>query len=258
MIEEPNPRSSALMRVPIQLLADLRAAFAFLTILPVGYPVGRKPGYAFAWFPLVGLIIGVVLWLVARLPVGSTNLRAFLLLLTWAVLTGGLHLDGFGDACDALLATTTPERRLEILKDPRAGMWAVVGLILLLLGKWVFLAEVAPSLLLIPPLLGRWAMVWAAYTFPYARPTGLGSYFREGLSRQQVIVATLFTVVVIGVIAWLVDGLVLALLWLPFLTVGLFGRWAVPRLGGGLTGDIYGAVCEVTELLSLVMCVLVW
>ena len=240
------------------LFADLRAALAFLTILPVGYPEGRRPGYAFAWFPLVGLGIGVVLWLVAQIPLRTVNLHAFLLLLIWVILTGGLHLDGFGDACDALFATTTPERRLEILKDPRAGMWAVVGLVLLLLGKWIFLAEVSPPLLLIPPILGRWAMVWLAYTFPYARPSGLGGYFREGLSRQQVLIATVFTVLAMGFIAWMVDALLLALLWLPFLTAGLFGRWAAKQLGGGLTGDIYGAVCELTELFSLALLVLVW
>jgi adenosylcobinamide-GDP ribazoletransferase len=238
-------------------LADLRAALAFLTILPVGYPTGRQPGGAYGWFPLVGLVIGLALAAVASLPWSTPAIRSFGTLLVWVVLTGGLHLDGFGDSCDGLLATTTPARRLEILKDPRAGSWAVVGLILLLLGKWVLLAEVRPLALLAPPVVARWAMVWTAYGFPYARATGLGSYFRAGLGRAQLVMATWVALLVVGGGAWWLGGQMLVLLVLPLLTVGLLGRWAAQRLGGGLTGDVYGAICELSELFGLGMLMMV-
>jgi adenosylcobinamide-GDP ribazoletransferase len=231
------------------MLADLRAALAFLTILPVGYPAGRKPGYAFAYFPLVGVMIGAILWLVGWWsPVALPDLRALLILITWVVVTGGLHLDGFGDACDGLLATTTPERRLEIMKDPRAGSWAVVGLVLLLLGKWVCLRTVAAPLLLLPPLLGRWVMVTVAYRFPYARPSGLGAFFRDGLGATQWLVASLLAALLFLLYVWLVDVRTLWLAVTPLLVVTLFARWTAGRLGGGLTGDLYGALCELTEL----------
>jgi adenosylcobinamide-GDP ribazoletransferase len=233
------------------MLADLRAAFAFLTVLPVGYSVGRKPGYAFAYFPLVGLVIGAILWLLGVQPFFSTDVRSLLILFAWVILTGGLHLDGFGDACDALLATTTPEKRLEIMKDPRAGAWAVIGLVLLLLGKWVMVREISPLGLLAPPVVARWAMVGAAVQFPYARSTGLGACVREGLGRPQLITASLITGMTFVIIAWLIDWRLLALLLAPVLTVFVFGAWAARRLGGGLTGDVYGAICELTELLGL-------
>lgn len=236
------------MRRLLNSLADVQAAFTFLTILPVGYSPGRQPGQAYSWFPLVGLVIGLALAAVASLPLPTAQVRSFCLLLLWVVLTGGLHLDGFGDSCDGLLATTTPEQRLAILKDPRAGSWAVIGLILLLLGKWLFLQGMAPLALVAPPMVGRCAMVWAAYSFPAARPTGLGSYFRAGLGRQQVLIATGFTLAVLGGLAWWVEGRVGLLGLVPIFTVTLLGRWATQRLGGGLTGDIYGAICEVTEL----------
>ena len=144
--------------------ADVRAAFSFLTILPLGYTEGRKPGWSFAAYPLVGLVVGGACALVAARSPFSTNVTAFLVVLAWVVITGGLHLDGFGDSCDGLLATVEPERRLEIMKDPRVGSWAVIGLILLLLGKWTLVADVPPSLLIPPPVVGRWGMVIAAIT----------------------------------------------------------------------------------------------
>jgi adenosylcobinamide-GDP ribazoletransferase len=233
------------------MLADLRAAFALLTILPLPYAADRKPGYAFTYFPLVGLALGLLLWGLGLLPWPTADLRAFVLLVAWVVVSGGLPLDGFGDACDGLLATTTPERRLEIMKDPRTGSWAVIGLVLLLLGKWLLLRSTPSPFLIGLPMVGRWALVLAAYGFPYARASGMGGFFREGLGRSQVIGATLFTALSLLILAWLVDLRLVGLLLLPVLTVYGLGHWAARRLGGGLTGDIYGALCEVTELVGL-------
>lgn len=230
--------------------ADIRAAFSFLTILPLGYAEGRKPGWSFAWFPLVGLLIGVILALIASFSPFEHSVNTFLVLAAWVVMTGGLHLDGFGDSCDGLLATVEPERRLEIMKDPRAGSWAVVGLVLLLLGKWVTIGTVLPRLLILPPILGRWAMVIAAYRFPYARQSGMGSYYRDGLGNAQVTVATGLTLISTIVAAHDVVTAVI-LLGMSLVTVLIVGQWAARRLGEGITGDVYGAICELTELLCL-------
>ena len=234
------------------MIGDLRVAVAFLTIVPAGHVAGRKPGYAFAWFPLVGLAIGLLLYGAAL--VTPPPLTGYVVLLLWVIVTGGLHLDGFGDACDGLLATTTPERRLEIMKDPRTGAWAVVGLVLLLLGKFVAIGQVAPLLLIVAPVAGRWSMVVAAAGFPYARTAGLGGYFREGLGRRQVIVASVTALLVTGAVAYFDPRALLALIVAPLL-VFAGGRWAATRLGGGLTGDVYGGLCELTELIFLLGCV---
>ncbi len=234
-------------------MIHLRMALAFLTTLPVGDAETDEPGRAFAYFPLVGLLIGLLLALVAYslriwLP---ADLVAFVVVVLWVVLTGGLHLDGFGDSCDGLMATVEPARRLEIMKDPRAGSWAVIGLVLLLLGKWLAVREVPAVALFVPAIMGRWVMVLAAYTFPYVRPQGLGAYFRRGLGRPQVIIATLLTVMVVLLWSVMIDRRGIWLLLIGWLVVAILGRWAARRLGGGLTGDVYGALCELTELVTL-------
>jgi adenosylcobinamide-GDP ribazoletransferase len=231
------------------MLADLVGAFAFLTALPVrGHSIG-EPGRLYSYFPLVSLVIGAIVSLVASLSFLPPDVTAFLALVVWVGLTGGLHLDGFADSCDGLLATAPPARRVEIMHDSRAGAWAVVGLVLLLLGKWIALRSVEPILLILPPVAGRWALVLAAWGFPVVRSSGMGAHFRQGLSRAQVAVATC-TVCVIGLLYGWPKGLVL--ITAP-LAVLLVGRWAAARLGGGLTGDVYGALCELTELVCLIV-----
>jgi adenosylcobinamide-GDP ribazoletransferase len=229
--------------------ADLRAAFSFLTILPLGYAEGRKPGWSLTGYPVVGAVIGALLTAVATISPFSREATAFLVLLTWVVVTGGLHLDGFGDSCDGLLATVEPARRLEIMKDPRTGSWAVIGLIVLLLGKWTFIASLPAPLLLLPPIVGRWVMVIAVYVFPYARSSGLGSFFRQGLGRKQIFAATLMA---IGLAAFTGQFVPVVIAFQVAIFCGsLVGQWALRRLGGGITGDVYGGLCELTELLCL-------
>ena len=232
------------------MFAALLGAFGFLTIIPTGGAFPEKPGRVFAWFPLVGLVIGLAVFGVALLPM---RLAPFFALLVWVVLTGGLHLDGFADACDGLLAPVPAERRLVIMKDPQAGSWAVVGLVLLLLGDYVSLASLTDvRLLIVIPVLGRWAMVLAAATFPYARREGLGGAYREGLGLPQVAFATLMTLCLAVAVAWWVGWPALWMLLAPLMTVGVGGLWAAHKLGGGLTGDVYGGLCEVTQLIALI------
>ena len=186
-------------------------------------------------------------------PWWSPTATAFLTLLGWVVLTGGLHLDGFGDAADGLLAAVEPARRLEIMKDSRAGSWAVVGLVLLLLGKFVLLAEAPPLALIVPPVVARWGLVLAAGRFPYARKEGLGGYFQQGLGRTQNLLATATMLLVTGSVAVWVTPVVIALPLAALVVTFAVGRWAAGRLGGGLTGDVYGALCELMELVCLIL-----
>lgn len=247
---------------------DLLKAVSLLTIAPVrprwddGAPLGR----AMAAYPLVGLGIGGALavwaWSLGWLMAGNEALagtRAALIVIAWVALSGGLHLDGWGDACDGLLSAVDRERRLEILRDPRMGSFGVIGIALLLLLKTATVSAVhggAPLALV--PMLGRWSVVLAAYRWPSARPGGMGDRFRQGLGRQQVALASL-TVAVVAALALLLDLIApVALAAALFVTLAgteILARFAAGRLGG-LTGDIYGAIVEGVE--ASVLLALAW
>ncbi len=257
-------------------MGDFLRALSLLTRLPVRarWDADVLPGRAMAAYPLVGAVIGALLvglawlltagigWLQGEIGVAGAGLSpllaAALVLVAWAALTGMLHLDGWADCCDALVAPLSRERRLEVMKDPRLGSFGGTGLILLLIVKLAAVAEVltltidrplaALLPLLIIPVLGRWAVVIAAASFPLARPDGMGASFRRGLGRREVILATLTTAVACFVMGW--GGLVL------WAAAGLallgMARLATARLGG-LTGDVYGAIVELTETVMLVV-----
>ncbi|HNW93531.1 MAG TPA: adenosylcobinamide-GDP ribazoletransferase [bacterium] len=235
---------------------NLKRALALLTVLPVTVSPrpGDNPGAAMAWYPLVGFLLGVALLAVYAATTGLTGagpggrmLAAALTLALWAALTGGLHLDGWGDCCDGLLCALPRERRLEIMKDPQAGSFAVIGLVVLLLVKCAALTAIrTPWVLLLAPLTARWAVVLAAKFWPNARPGGMGDRFRAGVGPLQLAAATLTcgaAVIVAGLAGLLALGGALAALL-------LVARLAMARLGG-LTGDVYGAIIEGAEALAL-------
>jgi adenosylcobinamide-GDP ribazoletransferase len=243
------------------------AALGFLTTLPVPSPSRLDDadwGRATAWYPAVGLLLGAILagldWVLRwLLPDG---VAATLLLVAWVVLTGALHLDGFVDCCDGLLAAVPLERRLEILRDVHAGAFGIVGVVLLLLTKYATLVALPdairlPALLLIPTL-GRCSMTGAVLLYPYARSgPGLGRKAKTDAGRGQLLVAT-GTALLVMAMAWL-GGLSWAALVLTVTVVFsafLMAQWIQSRIGG-LTGDTYGALCEMVEVVGLLVLIAV-
>ncbi len=238
-------------------------ALQFLTAIPVrvsGEVTLRQMGRAMAWFSAVGLMLGAILALadLALRALFPPTVAAALLLVIWVALTGALHLDGFLDCCDGLLAAKSPKKRLEILRDTRVGAFAVVGGVSLLLLKFTALLELPAgrriAALLVIPALTRAAMVYAARAYPYARPgPGWGQLFREGLTWREVVVAGAVAVTAAG-LALGPGGLALALcVWL--MTGGI--AWWVERRIPGLTGDVYGAINELTEVGALLFVLIV-
>jgi len=142
------------------------------------------------------------------------------------------------------------ERRLEIMRDPRVGSFAVAGLVLVLLLKTaaVFsLPQAAPGLLL-APVWARWWILVAARR-PAARPGGLGSSFAAALTPRQLATALALPLLLLGIAAWW-DWRSLAAVALSGLTCLGVLRLAQARIGG-VTGDVFGAVVELTEVALL-------
>ena len=223
-------------------MQPLIIAFQLLTRIPIPVAVDHTPynqGHSMLFYPLVGAVIGAVLMLFgALLETQPAVVQAALLLSIWVGLTGALHLDGLADSADGWVGGMGDRKRiLEIMKDPRTGSWAVIGLILLLLAKWQAIQHIPLELLILPPVMGRWAMVLVVYSIPYGRKEGMGGFFRDGLEIQQVVIATSIAFV----IAVQLDFAVLMIS--VFCFTWLFGKWSASRLGGGITGDVYGATC---------------
>ncbi|GEM83700.1 adenosylcobinamide-GDP ribazoletransferase [Meiothermus hypogaeus] len=224
-------------------------AVGFLTVFPIPHLGEVKVGEmkaASAFYPVAGYLIGAVLalaaWLTAGLPDG---LQGGILLAVWLASTGMLHLDGLLDSADALLAMKPPAERLRILGDVHMGSFAFgVGFVVLLL-KWQLLsAAPAPWLLLALPALVRFALLLPMNLFPAARPEGLGARSREGL----VVPAFLLALPALVAFPWVGLAVVAVMLGLAY--------WAARRLGGGLSGDVYGMLVEMGELTGLLVFVL--
>jgi len=232
-------------------------ALTFLTVFPWRWSGEASPGdlgRSLFWYPFVGALLGLIycgagiLLIRFFLPTASA---AILLVLT-VLLTRGLHLDGLADTMDGLGGGRTPEERLTIMKDSRLGAFGGVALVLVLLVKFAFLQEVlslaqVKSLILFP-LISRWGLVLLAGLAPYARPGGgLGQAITEGATRPLIAGATAATVILCflagGFPGLIISGLAGLVIW------GL--SWYFRRTLGGITGDVYGAVCEILETLVL-------
>jgi adenosylcobinamide-GDP ribazoletransferase len=232
-------------------MTEFWLALSFLTTIPtpaVPFMAGGL-GRSAKWFSLVGLILGLILagsqWLLDLfLPASVT---AALIVAVWAWLTGGLHLDGLADCGDGLLVAADRERRLEILQDSRLGAFGAILLVLFLLLKVTAVASLpVPSLaLVLAPVLGRWFILVAARQ-PSARPGGMGDSFAAGLTPMTLLLAAIVPLLLVVAGSW--RGIAAVLL--ALLMTGAILRLARARLGG-VTGDVFGLIVELIELVVL-------
>ena len=232
-------------------MRSLIFALQFLTRLPLpsASPAGPETLVAAAkWFPLVGLLIGVLLAAVHALGAQVDPwLGALFATIFWIAITGALHLDGLADLADALGgAHRDPAKLLAIMHDPHTGVFGSIALWSILSAKLVLLMLLArqPNALWMLLLIPAWArlgpLIWSQ-TLPFLRE-GLG----QQCARAPQIAVWLIWLALLGVASWrvapglLFAPLVLALWWL-----------FLKRRVGGMNGDCLGAGVEVSEALLL-------
>jgi adenosylcobinamide-GDP ribazoletransferase len=192
---------------------------------------------------ILGALVGGLAVLAAQiLPHGLVVAVAFAAML---VLSGAIHVDGFLDSCDALFASVTPQRRLEIMDDPQHGTFAIVGMALLTVVWTASVSSIAPShypaVLAWSAALARACAVVQAFLFPYGRRVPSRAFS----SRPSRFVLGAELLVLAGVGFFVVPyGAVIAVGALVF--SWLIAHWIASKLAGGLTGDSYGfAICLV-------------
>ena len=240
-------------------LQPLLIALQFLTTLPVKVtvPIANKQlGQSLLFYPIVGFIIAVILISLASLLTSqSSYVAAILVLVSWVILTGGLHLDGLADSADAWLGGLGDKvKTLKIMKDPTSGPIAVSILVLLLLTKFIMLAELIAVqnwiAIILATTLSRTALPLLFLTTPYVRQNGIAALLIQHqpktTTKQMVVAVTLISIFLSGV-------------WILLLSFGLFlllRYWMLQRLDG-VTGDTAGAMVELLETGILITAVII-
>ena len=226
---------SLLTRLPVAALDDMQA---------------KDSGYSALFYPLVGLIIGVLLYFpVLLFPNASPLLLTSIMISGWAVITGGLHLDGLADSADAWLGGGNDEEKTHrIMKDPLVGAAGVVAIVCVLLLKFSALAALlnvgSSGLVILAPVIGRSMILLLFRTSKYVSNQGMAHDVVNYLPRMASM--------------WVIGVCVLAGALFSFwgMICVLSGFWLLRRLMlkrlGGCTGDTVGATVEISEMLFLV------
>lgn len=248
--------------------SGLLVAFSMYSAIPVPQVQWEKRTmrWALSFLPLIGVLIGVLEWLwfwfcthfaaeELFYAVGAALLPLFV--------SGGIHLDGLCDTCDALCSYGDREKRLSILKDPHVGAFGPMWLIAFLLAETGCFAQIYTRPALLPLALAGFALARCmggckVVLTPCAKDSGLAHLFAENSDQKAVAVMLLIELMVYLAVAGLLvcavpHGLNAAMVWAVVLLVwyGVHEQ-LTRRIFGGITGDLAGFGISIAELLALV------
>ncbi len=238
-------------------MKHLILAMQTMTRLPIHKQLdvtGEDYAKSVAWFPVTALSVGLVSALVYALTLllGIPYLAALLSVIAAALFTGGFHMDGFADVCDAFFARKDKERTLEILKDSRMGTYGVLGLVFLVTIKTILIGTMGLQGILIvvaAPICGKMPMAICAKLSSYPREQGLAKYIIEQLSTGRMwaclIGCAALLVLLVGPIS---AGIMAA----AMLVVALLMTQCAKKRIGGATGDVLGTCNELGEIVFLI------
>lgn len=235
----------------------------FTTIaLPIEVPMTDKNiERSLRLFPFLGLFLGIIYALFAYLlqeysPFSNLLVAFFIWLLT-IILTGGIHIDGWMDSADGFFSYREPEKRLEIMTDPRLGAFGVIGGIVLLAAKFLFIYELLTKTninsyfyIALLPLLSRTLMAFTILLVPNAKNKGLGYLFQKAGEKSTLPFFSLYLFILLPLYfissIHFFNGLILFSL---TILIFYFVKSKSVKWFGGMTGDIVGAATEGMEVL---------
>lgn len=226
----------------------LIASLQFLTILPVGKTAVYEPVGMIPFFPVAGLIIGILLSFFDHimLKLWPQPVVAVLDVVFLAVITAALHLDGLGDTADGLFGHRKKEKALEIMKDSRIGVMGLVAIVCGLAVKWgglMNLNEHRALLLVLVPAYARGSMLFGIFFLDYGRPAGgTGHDFFEKPMTLSSFYWLLVPIALSCFLGW--ETIWLNLIFTAVTTVIIF--YYKKRMGC-ITGDMLGAMTEIAE-----------
>ena len=250
--------------------------FKTMTKIPMPMMKDRNDdvlGKSMKFFPIVGMVIGIILLLfgylpqIIKIPYGSPVLVVIIVIVE-IVLTGGMHLDALASTFDSIFKYRSKQKMLDNMKEIKDGKGIGASgcliLITIILFKVVLLSDVmfrpegrysSMFIILVMPVIGRLNCLVNCGTIKGAKSTGLGRIFSDNTKGVDVIIGLILSVVYIVAVIFYLDISILALVIVPItLVLGfLFGKWMEIRIGG-VTGETLGALIELTEVVTI----LVW
>lgn len=219
-------------------------ALTFLTILKFEVK-DSKPEEAGDWFPVVGVLLGLPLILLTKIP----HIGALVSLVYLIVITGGLHIDGLSDTADGLFSHRSRERKLEIMKDSHIGVMGMITVLMVILSKNESLKLITATTIFLIPSYGRLMALLIMKKLPYARGEGTGGYFKEqkkSIYSNFIIFLPIFLSIFSGFYNFILINLVFFILYIFILEF-------YKKIIGGWTGDMLGASIEITETVLFVL-----
>ncbi len=230
-------------------MGNFLSALSFLTILPIGQEKLAHSSNTAFFFPLIGLLIGILAygvdWFATTLL--FPEIRALVIVLFLALITGGLHLDGLADSADGLLSHRPKEDMLRIMRDPRIGTMGTLVLVFCLGFKVAAISALsgpgASIWIITAPALGRAALTAGLVRYPHARPEG-GTHSVFYNRKSLPLLGLVWIPFVFPLLQNPVSGIGVLLVSISVFI--LFNRFVCLKLGG-ITGDTLGALCEIME-----------
>ena len=235
-------------------MKSFTTAISLLSILPVPERWTRNISSSTIYFPLAGMIIGAIYYLISigLIRAGIQDQWLTIAVLTaMIVLTRAFHMDGLADMADGFWGGSTKEQILRIMKDSATGVFGVIALVILLLTKWTSLNFLIKGntfwILISAAMVSRFSMVVLSGWLPYARKEGTGHAIISHTTWKHVFISLAYFV---PLMLFIFGPGSLVLILIGALVSGIIGYFSRIKISG-VTGDVLGATCEIVETLLL-------
>lgn len=214
------------------------------------------------FIPIVGGMVGGIQWIIYKLCIGifPLNVSIAAVILTEVIITGALHIDGLGDMCDGFFNFKDKSRIIEIMKDSRIGTYACLAIIMDILLKYSFLCFIVPLfslIIIVAPIISRFAIVFIAFIGKKAKNTGSGNLFIANIGKFEFSVALFITLIMLFFLMSRNIIHVIVLVFFVLFVSSLFNMFCNNKING-LTGDLFGALNEIIEIITMaIVCVII-
>ncbi|MEG1311116.1 MAG: adenosylcobinamide-GDP ribazoletransferase [Romboutsia sp.] len=237
----------------------------FMTRIPININVGFDEDFheSIVYFPLVGFVLGIVLFLLGIVSniIFNTFITSIIITLGLVLLTGGLHIDGLGDTFDAIYSYRDKEKMLEIMKDSRLGTNSLLAIVFMILLKISFIYSIINQgllwLIIFMPIVSRLGVILLTYKTVTPREKGMGNLFIGKASIKMFLTAIIYTILLIIILSKLIflsTNILIIKILISIIAViifnDLFKRHIYKKIDG-VTGDILGCSIELGEVIYL-------